>query len=439
MIAHIYPSVLQAVSGRGYAGCLDGCFQGYRGEAMQDLGYELPRISIPRTRVHRERGGAWACSWRRLPPVQATVATGDPTLEVPSAKLLREPLFWASAAAFVGVVGLAGTFSWAAGMVVWGGPGADVLGQVLGVLWLLGVPGYILATLSLLGVPVLLGWGSRALRIGTTLLLVWLPLWLAVQFAPMLFPSLWSPKGLPSPVFSVASWATALLGSAAVLSLGMGAFFSDARRLGAMLLILGVPGASLFFGAHTALTGTNDISQQLAVTTTLLFGAELGVPEGCLFTLLGAMLLSGARERAERLQGEENCKKALRLYEVGLGKNDSSVVEEVVSSDFRDPRRGVASLGKAGMRRFVSDLWESYPDLEVSVESQEAEGDVVRTRLVLSGTEQGSGVMWYPPTGRWVSFEAEFADRFRGGELIEHTGQVDTEGLLRQLGHHREG
>jgi hypothetical protein len=53
MIAHIYPSVLQAVSGRGYAGCLDGCFQGYRGEAIQDLGYELPRITIPRTRVNK--------------------------------------------------------------------------------------------------------------------------------------------------------------------------------------------------------------------------------------------------------------------------------------------------------------------------------------------------------------------------------------------------
>ena len=53
MIAHIYPSVLQAVSGRGYAGCLEGCFQGYRGEAMQDLGYELPRIPIPRTSVNK--------------------------------------------------------------------------------------------------------------------------------------------------------------------------------------------------------------------------------------------------------------------------------------------------------------------------------------------------------------------------------------------------
>ena len=55
MIAHIYPSVLQAVSGRGYAGCLDGCFQGCQGEAMQDLGYELRRIHIPRTPVNKRK------------------------------------------------------------------------------------------------------------------------------------------------------------------------------------------------------------------------------------------------------------------------------------------------------------------------------------------------------------------------------------------------
>jgi hypothetical protein len=69
MIAHIYPSVLQAVSGRGYAGCLDGCFQGYQGEAMQDLGYELPRKSIPRTWVNkgktRDATAAYARNERR--------------------------------------------------------------------------------------------------------------------------------------------------------------------------------------------------------------------------------------------------------------------------------------------------------------------------------------------------------------------------------------
>jgi hypothetical protein len=49
VVAHIYPSVLEVVSGRGYAECLDGCFQGYWGEAMQDLGYELPRMPRMRT------------------------------------------------------------------------------------------------------------------------------------------------------------------------------------------------------------------------------------------------------------------------------------------------------------------------------------------------------------------------------------------------------
>jgi hypothetical protein len=34
-------------------GAWSGCFQGYRGEAMQDLASELRRISIPRTLVNK--------------------------------------------------------------------------------------------------------------------------------------------------------------------------------------------------------------------------------------------------------------------------------------------------------------------------------------------------------------------------------------------------
>jgi hypothetical protein len=45
-ISHIYTPVLQALSGRSRTGCLEGGLQGYRGGAMQDLGYELPRIPI---------------------------------------------------------------------------------------------------------------------------------------------------------------------------------------------------------------------------------------------------------------------------------------------------------------------------------------------------------------------------------------------------------
>jgi hypothetical protein len=85
------------------------------------------------------------------------------------------------------------------------------------------------------------------------------------------------------------------------------------------------------------------------------------------------------------------------------------------------------------MERVISDLRRSYPDLAVSIEGQEADDDLVRTRVVLSGTDMG-GVLWYPPTGRRATFAAEFVDRFSDGRLVEHSGEADTEGLLRQLG-----
>jgi hypothetical protein len=45
--------VLQAVSGRGYADRLEGVISGGWGDVTQDLGYDLPRIPIPRTRVNK--------------------------------------------------------------------------------------------------------------------------------------------------------------------------------------------------------------------------------------------------------------------------------------------------------------------------------------------------------------------------------------------------
>jgi len=142
----------------------------------------------------------------------------------------------------------------------------------------------------------------------------------------------------------------------------------------------------------------------------------------------------GPRGRPRRglpRQERENVAAARRLYEEGLGRGDASVLDELVSEDFRDPKRG--SRGRPGMERVFSALWGSYPDLVVSVEDQRAEDDLVKTRVVLSGTDTG-GVLWYPPTGRRATFAAEFVDRFSDGRLIEHTGEADTEGLLRQLG-----
>src|SRR5215207_4678224 len=54
-IPHIYPWVLQALAGRGYAGCLGRVILGCGGAAMQNPGYELPRILIPHTLVNKAK------------------------------------------------------------------------------------------------------------------------------------------------------------------------------------------------------------------------------------------------------------------------------------------------------------------------------------------------------------------------------------------------
>ncbi len=299
--------------------------------------------------------------------------------------------------------------------------------------------GDLLATLSLLGAFRLLAGRSWAAMAGCFLLL----LRLAAYASFILYSALWIPGQLPASVeppfipfllLQGSLW----LGPAATLLLALSALFSEGkRRLGVVLLGLGVFGQPLVF-AFDALPGENFY---LSGATVLLLGWPSGgisLPEAALFALLALLLLRGARQRTLGRLWEsiarENERKARRLYEESLGRGDLSVLKDIVSEDFRDLRHG--ERGEKGMERVVLRLRGSFPDLVVAVERQEADHELVRTRLTLSGTDRGSGVMWYPPTGRRVSFSAEFVDRFSGGELVEHDGSTDTEGLLRQLGHH---
>ncbi len=373
----------------------------------------------------------------------------DPAIRASVPAMAREPLLWASAAAFVGtILGLFGTI-WEARLLDSFDldPTADFSAAAMQAC------GQTLAALSLLGVPALLG-ASRPARprtaqgashlaftVGVPLLVA-----LAVASAAEAFyqwylntPEMARNLGPLPALATVTFWAAASLPAAVVLPFALLAL-AYRRWLGALLLGLCALTSPFGYAWFPLFPETLPPAGALPVLVALgFFGWGVGALEAPVWWLLGAMLFREARERAlsreERRQGTENLALARRLYEAGLGQGDASVVGAMVSEDFRDPKSG--ARGRSGMWRLLEDLRASYPDLAVSVLHQEIEGDLVRTRVLLSGTDRGRGVMWYPPTGRRVSFEAEFADRFKGGKLVEHAGEADTEGLLEQLGHDR--
>ena len=310
--------------------------------------------------------------------------------------------------------------------------------------WSTGTFGELLVALSLLGVLPFLGGGpGAATRVAWLLGVPLVSLFLPLSLATAAFELGWfrfggqTPYGGPPPLFVAFITLATCLPSAAVVPFALAAFLRRRRGLGSVLLglcVLAVPHLLVW----QLISGGNLGEIPKSGTIVLLggLGAGVGLIEASLWVLFGTVLLRGAQQRARgeefRAREKANARAVRRLYEEGLGAGDASAVDEIVSEEFRDLKSG--ARGRLGMERAFSALRRSYPDLTVSVEDQEAEGDLVRTRLLLVGTDEG-GVLWYPPTGRRVGFSAVFSDRFEGGLLVEHSGEADTGELLRQLGH----
>lgn len=309
--------------------------------------------------------------------------------------------------------------------------------------WLTAPLGQSLALVSLLGVLAMAGgkiprWMARMAWIsGTTLVVLFLTVRAVIVAVEAGWVSLGGGAGGPPAVFAVLYLAGLALPGVVPIPFALVALLGRERRLGAILVgisVFGVP----FLLAWQVLSGgfPGQLPEQLTVFALLGgLGAGVSLPAAPLWALLGLAYLRRSRERASekafRSQEKENLPAARRLYEEGLARGNASVLDELVAESFRDLRSG--ARGKLAMERAFAALWKSYPDLSVEVREQEAEGDTVRTRLLLSGTDEG-GVLWYPPTNRRASFAAELTDRFSDGKLIEHSGKTDTEELLSQLG-----
>jgi steroid delta-isomerase-like uncharacterized protein len=87
----------------------------------------------------------------------------------------------------------------------------------------------------------------------------------------------------------------------------------------------------------------------------------------------------------------------------------------------------------AGTKQWNAEVHAAFPDYSVKIDDQIAEGDKVVTRWTAQGTHKGQ-FQGIAPTGKHVSITGTTINRYVNGKIAEAWVQMDTLGLMRQLG-----
>ena len=112
---------------------------------------------------------------------------------------------------------------------------------------------------------------------------------------------------------------------------------------------------------------------------------------------------------------------------------DFQLIDELASDQYRYDAPDQGPMDSQAFREFVRTVRAAFPDLQNSIESQVAEGEIVVTRGTTRGTHQGifGGLA---PTGRSITVPWVMLTRFANGRIIEESEIFDALGMMTQLG-----
>lgn len=130
---------------------------------------------------------------------------------------------------------------------------------------------------------------------------------------------------------------------------------------------------------------------------------------------------------------ERNKAQIRRVIEEIYNRGDLTAVDELAASEMVIHAASGDIVGREGVRQYVAALRTGFPDLEVTVEEQIAEGDMVVTRWTARGTHAGV-FQGLAPTGRRARITGTDIDRMVDGRAVECWMQMDELGLMQQLG-----
>jgi steroid delta-isomerase-like uncharacterized protein len=131
---------------------------------------------------------------------------------------------------------------------------------------------------------------------------------------------------------------------------------------------------------------------------------------------------------------EENKAIIRRWIEECYNQGNLAVVDELIAADYINRS---APLGQApgleGEKQYATTIRSAYPDFQMAIEDQIAEGDKVVTRYTARGTHRGE-FMGIPPTGKQITVTGIHIHRLAGDKVVEGWSEFDQLGALQQLG-----
>ena len=135
------------------------------------------------------------------------------------------------------------------------------------------------------------------------------------------------------------------------------------------------------------------------------------------------------------MSAEQNKALVRQMVEEMFNRGNISVADKFLAPDFVEREElppGIPS-GREGVIQLTAMLRSAFPDFKATIDDIIAEGDKVVIRQTWTGTHKGE-FMGIPPTGKSVSIGVIDIIRVAGGKFVEHWGQMDTMGLMQQLG-----
>ncbi len=131
---------------------------------------------------------------------------------------------------------------------------------------------------------------------------------------------------------------------------------------------------------------------------------------------------------------EDNKALVRRFYEEVFNQKNTAAIDQFFAPNIVDHASppGIPG-GIEGQKQLIGMYLTGFPDLHFTFEDMIAEGGKVVTRITASGTQQGA-FMGISPTGKHTTITAIDILRIEGGKFVEHWLEMDTLGVLQQLG-----